>query len=59
MVTKPEAKFEKSAKEMKSLISKMESYGSKLSSGAESYVSTDNATAGDIGSITSLTALFN
>ena len=59
MVTKPEAKFEKSAKEMKSLISKMESYGAKLSSGAESYVSTDNATASDIGSITSPTALFN
>lgn len=48
MVTKPEAKFEKSAKEMKSLISKM-----------ESYVSTDNATASDIGLITSPTALFN
>lgn len=59
MVTKPEAKFEKSAEEMKSLISKMENYGAKLSSGAESYVSTDNATAGDIGSITSPTALFN
>ena len=59
MVTKTEAKFEKSAKEMKSLISKMESYGAKLSSGAESYVSTDNATASDIGSITSPTALFN
>lgn len=59
MVTKPEAKFEKSAKEMKSLISKMENYGAKLSSGAESYVSTDNAIASDIGSITSPTALFN